>query len=366
VSNSSKYQAVFREKQKANGLVQLMAWVPATELETIKALIRTHIEGKPQVEPITSEEVAAPVVSTSRDLEVGGILLQYVGDWNEGGEGDDGWHGSKYVGKLNGFEVVFEPCDNTDEWDVHKVDWSLPTDTGLNFATGDNSAKSLEEAVINAKKLTQERAAAARLGLQFIEQKLIGFVGDESYASEYIGEWNGFEVRFLVYAEDSVAWFLDTHKTNTTSLEEAVNNAKKAIDYRLHNAIVDNERIFLTQHENGKFSGTFFPEACRGNRWTERFDSRADAMKWLAKKGYDADGNSLPEFTNLAEQLHSYLSFRCDKVGVVYDLTLNVIDTELRKTVKRVFWCVKMDRKTNTIIGDTWRPELLAEWKAAA
>jgi hypothetical protein len=84
------------------------------------------------------------------------------------------------------------------------------------------------------------------------------FVEDASYGSIYVGEWEGFEVEFIVYADDNVAWFLDTIKTFATSLEEAVDNVKKATDYRLRNAIIDNERIFLIEQENGKFKGTFF------------------------------------------------------------------------------------------------------------
>jgi hypothetical protein len=70
----------------------------------------------------------------SRDLEVSGIRLQYVDDWtNE----EDGSRGPRYVGKLNGFEVVFVwPY----EWVEDEVQW------WLTIGGDDIFAPSLEEA----------------------------------------------------------------------------------------------------------------------------------------------------------------------------------------------------------------------------
>jgi hypothetical protein len=42
---------VFRDKQKARGLVQANFWVPADKLEAIKALVQDHVEGKAQASP---------------------------------------------------------------------------------------------------------------------------------------------------------------------------------------------------------------------------------------------------------------------------------------------------------------------------
>ena len=46
MTRHSFYAKIFRDKQKSLGqLTQMNLWVPITELETIKALIRTHIDG---------------------------------------------------------------------------------------------------------------------------------------------------------------------------------------------------------------------------------------------------------------------------------------------------------------------------------
>jgi hypothetical protein len=67
VSNNSKYQATFREKQKTLGLVQFNTWVPADKLGEIKTLVQDHIEGKaqaPKVEPQPDENLASKAEKT--------------------------------------------------------------------------------------------------------------------------------------------------------------------------------------------------------------------------------------------------------------------------------------------------------------
>ena len=92
MTRHSFYAKIFRDKQKSLGLTQMNLWVPITELETIKALIRTHIDGLSPTVAWGCEDVEPNLVEAYKLFRQAGDLgfsdaLIRVGELQEHGKG---------------------------------------------------------------------------------------------------------------------------------------------------------------------------------------------------------------------------------------------------------------------------------------